>query len=102
MTSFSNALAEELHDTNVTVTALMPGATETEFASTAGMDETGLFDRTFSAREVAEDGYNAMLAGKLDVIAGVTFAQRLMMATIPVMPKRMLLHQIREMQEVAS
>jgi short-subunit dehydrogenase len=58
VTSFSNAIAEELHDTNITVTALLPGATETEFARTSGMDETNLFDRTFSARSVAEHGYN--------------------------------------------
>mgnify|MGYP000589443594 CR=1 FL=1 len=35
VTSFSNAIAEELHDTNVTVTALMPGATETDFGKTS-------------------------------------------------------------------
>jgi short-subunit dehydrogenase len=35
VTSFSNAIAEELKDTNITVTALMPGATETEFAQLA-------------------------------------------------------------------
>jgi short-subunit dehydrogenase len=100
VTSFSNAIAEELHDTNITVTALLPGATETEFASTSGMDKTGLFKNTFSARSVAEDGYNAMLAGKLNIISGVSFTQRMMMAAIPLTPKKMLLRQIRQMQEV--
>ena len=102
VTSFSNAIAEELHDTKITVTTLLPGATETEFASTSGVDQTSLFDSTFSARAVAEDGYNAMLAGKMDVVAGVTFPQRLMMAAIPVTPKKMLLRQVRQMQEVAA
>jgi short-subunit dehydrogenase len=102
VTSFSNAIAEELYDTNITVTALLPGATETEFASTSGMDKTSLFANTFSARSVAEDGYNAMLAGKLNIIAGVTFIQRIMMATIPFTPKKMLLRQIRRMQEVTD
>ncbi len=102
VSSFSNAIAEELYDTNITVTALLPGATETEFASTSGMDETSLFEHTFSARSVAEDGYNAMLAGKLDVISGVTLSQRMMMVAIPVMPKKMMLRQIREMQEVEA
>jgi short-subunit dehydrogenase len=102
VTSFSNAIAEELHDTNITVTALLPGATETEFAGTSGMDQTSLFNNTFSARSVAEDGYNAMLAGKLEVVAGVTFAQRMMMAVIPITPKKMLLRQVRQMQEVAA
>ena len=36
-------IAEELHDTKITVTNLMPGATETEFAKTSGMDKTNLF-----------------------------------------------------------
>lgn len=100
VTSFSNAIAEELHNTNITVTALLPGATETEFASTSGMDQTDLFANTFSARSVAQDGYDGMLAGKLNVIAGVTFAQKIMMATVPLMPKKMMLTQIRKMQEV--
>jgi len=102
VTSFSNAIAEELHDTNITVTALLPGATETEFAETSGMNKTSLFESTFSARSVAEDGYKGMLAGKLDVIAGVTFAQRTMMSAIPLTPKKMLLKQIRQMQEVRT
>lgn len=102
VTSFSNALAEELHDTNITVTNLMPGATETEFASTSGMDKTSLFDNTFGAREVAEAGYNAMLEGKLDVIAGVTAMQKMMMHSVPFMPKKMMMKQIRQMQEVKS
>ncbi len=100
VSSFSNAIAEELHDTQVTVTALMPGATESEFAKTSGMDKTSLFEEAFSAREVAKDGYEAMEAGKLDIITGVSFAQRMMLATIPLAPKKMIMSQIRKMQEV--
>lgn len=102
VTSFSNAIAEELHDTNITVTTLLPGATETEFAHIAGMDQTSLFKNTFSARAVAEDGYNAMVAGKLDIISGVTFTQRMMMSAIPIIPKKILLRQIRQRQEVPA
>ena len=72
VTAFSNGIAGELHDTNVTVTALHPGATETEFAKSSGMDKTNLFSQTVTARSVAEDGYNGMLAGKLDVVSGLT------------------------------
>lgn len=99
VTSFSNAIAEELRETNVTVTALLPGATETEFASRSGMDRTSLFAQTFSARSVAEAGYNAMLAGELNVLAGLSLMQRLMMGVIPFVPKRMLLQSVRQMQE---
>lgn len=95
-----NAIAEELSDTNITVTTLMPGATETEFAKTSGMDKTNLFEKTVTARSVAEDGYNGMLAGKLDVVSGLTFGQKMMMGAIPFTPKKMLLKQIKQMQEV--
>jgi len=100
VTFFSNAIAEELHDTDVTVTTLMPGATETEFGSRSGMDKTTMFKKAVSARGVAEDGYKGMLVGKLDVISGLTFGQKIMMAMIPITPKKMILKQIRQMQEV--
>ncbi len=100
VTSFSNALTEELHHTNITVTNLMPGATETGFGATSGMDKTSMFQKPASARSVAEDGYNGMLDGKLDVISGLTFGQRLMLSTVPITPKKMILKQVRKMQEV--
>jgi len=100
VTSFSNAIAEELHDTNVTVTALLPGATETEFGKISGMDKTSLFDNTYSAKMVAEDGYKSMMKGKLNKIAGVGFSQRLLMAFIPFSPRRMVLKQVRNMQKI--
>lgn len=100
VTFFSNAIAEELYDTNITVTNLMPGATETEFAQTSGMDKTDLFQNTVSAHSVAQDGYDGMLKGKLDVVSGLTFSQKIMMKSIPFTPKKMLLKQIRKMQEV--
>ena len=100
VTFFSNALAEELHDTEVTVTNLMPGATETEFAKTSGMDKTNLFDKTVSAYSVAKDGYDGMIEGKLDVISGLTFQQKIMMKALPFTPKKTILRQIRKMQEV--
>jgi hypothetical protein len=100
VTSFSNALAEELHDTNVTVTALLPGATETGFGKISGMDKTKMFRKTASARSVAQAGYNAMMIGKLNVVSGVTFSQKILFLLIPFLPKKMLLGQIRIMQEV--
>ena len=100
VTSFSNALTEELHDTNVTVTALLPGATETEFARVSGMDKTDLFEKTVSARSVAKDGHDAMVAGRLEVVSGLTFGQKLMTAFIPFTPKKTVLRQVRKMQEL--
>ncbi|SFS40232.1 SDR family NAD(P)-dependent oxidoreductase [Lutibacter maritimus] len=100
VTFFSNALSEELHDTNITVTNLMPGATESEFGATSGMDKTEMFTKTATAYSVALDGYNGMLKGKIDVISGLTLSQKIMMAFIPFMPKKMVLKQVRKMQEV--
>lgn len=102
VTFFSNALSEELHDTNITVTNLMPGATESEFGATSGMDKTEMFKETATAYSVALDGYNGMLNGKLDVVSGLTTSQKIMMATIPFMPKKMVLKQVRQMQEVKN
>lgn len=100
VTSFTNAIAEELRGTNITVTNLMPGATETQFGAVSGMDKTSMFESTASARSVAEDGYNGMLEGELDVTSGLTFPQKMMVSLIPVTPKKMLLKQVKKMQEV--
>lgn len=100
VTFLSNAIAEELHDTNVTITALMPGATETEFAKVSNMDKTNLFEKTVSAYSVAMEGYNGMMKGKLDVVSGLKPMQKIMMKMIPFTPKKMVLKQVRQMQEV--
>ena len=98
VTSLSNALTEELRGTKVTVTALLPGATETEFAKTAKMENADLFANSFPAEGVAKDGYEAMLNGDMEIISGVSFSQKMLMKTIPLAPKKMLMSQIRKMQ----
>lgn len=99
VTSFTNAIAQELHDTNITVTNLMPGATETNFGKVSGMDKTELFKKTASAKSVATDGYNAMMRGDLDVISGLTFSQKIMMKFLAITPKKLILKQIYDMQQ---
>jgi len=100
VSSFSNAIAEELSDTNITVTNLMPGATETNFGQVSGMDKTEMFKNTASARTVAEDGYNGMIDGKMDVTSGLSISQKIMTSIIPMIPKKALLKQIKKMQDV--
>lgn len=96
---FSNAIAEEVSDTNVTVTTLLPGATASEFAQTAGMDKTPLFANTTPPEEIARIGYEAMLAGALDEFAGVTWQRQIMMRIAPLLPKSFVLKTVRNMQE---
>ena len=97
--SLSNAVSEELHDTNITVTALLPGATETGFAKTSGVDKTAIYSNPASARSVAEDGYNAMIKGKLDIVSVSSRSQKIQLSLVPFFPKKMLLKQTRLMQE---
>ena len=69
--SFSEALANEVRGTGVTVTVLSPGPTRTEFFAAAGITDSGLFrGPAMDAAEVARQGYHAMMAGKTSVIAG--------------------------------
>jgi short-subunit dehydrogenase len=71
--SFAYALRAELKDTGVTVTCLMPGATETEFFERADMTDTKVgTEKKMSAAEVAEAGFAAMLKGEGDVVTGWT------------------------------
>ena len=70
--SFSEALANELSGTGVTVTCLCPGVTDTGFQSRAGTENTMLFKkiRPMDAKTVARDGYHGVMAGKTLVISG--------------------------------
>jgi len=69
--SFSYALREELKDTRITVTCLMPGPTATEFFERAELMDTkvGQQEKDDPAK-VAEDGYEAMKAGEGGVVSG--------------------------------
>ncbi|OKK22278.1 oxidoreductase [Streptomyces sp. CB00455] len=69
--SFAQALQNELKDTGVTVTSLMPGPTETEFFERAGMLDTkvGRSEKDDPA-QVAAQGFEAMMAGRDKVVAG--------------------------------
>jgi len=72
LNSFSFALREELKDTKVTVTCLMPGATDTSFFKRADMLDTavGVADKDDPA-DVAKTGVEAMMRGEGDVVSGL-------------------------------
>ena len=71
--SFSEALANELQNSGVTVTCFCPGATHTGFARRAGAEKSRLFQQlgAMSAEKVALDGYRAVMKGRTVAISGV-------------------------------
>lgn len=70
--SLGEALRNELKDTNVTVTVLQPGATDTNFFRRADMMDTrvGVSDMKDDPADVARDGFEALMAGRDTVVAG--------------------------------
>jgi short-subunit dehydrogenase len=70
--SFAEALQEELKDSGVTITSLMPGPTETDFFHRADMDDTriGASSSKDSAAQVAEQGFEALMKGEKKIVAG--------------------------------
>ena len=99
--SFSFALRNELKDTGVTVTCLMPGATETEFFERAGLKDTKIGQaRKDDPADVARTGYEAMKRGDGDVVAGLK--NKLQAAAAAVTPQSVLAEQHRKMAEPGS
>jgi hypothetical protein len=70
--SFSEALANEVSGSGVTVTCFCPGATDTGFQKRANMESSRLFKKigAMKAETVARDGYRGMMAGRTLVISG--------------------------------
>jgi len=98
VTSLSEALAEELRDTGVTVTALCPGPVATEFAEVAGAQGSRLFKIPVSnPGTIADHGYRAMLAGKRVAIKEPLFKPLRVVAALT--PRSLLLRMSRRLME---
>lgn len=70
--SWSAAIRNELKDSNITVTVLLPGATDTDFFNKADMQDSKILDSKLSNPEdVAKDGYEALMSGDDKVISGL-------------------------------
>jgi short-subunit dehydrogenase len=96
--SFSFALREELRDSGVTVTCLMPGATDTEFFRRAEMMDTKVgTEPKDGAYDVAKAGFDAMLRGESDVVTGLK--NKIQSTVANVTPNEMLARQHRKMAE---
>jgi short-subunit dehydrogenase len=97
--SFSVALSNELKDTGVTVTCLLPGATETNFFERADMLDTkvGADDSKADPKDVAWTGYEAMKRGEVSVVHG--FGNKVRAAVAAIAPEGMLAEMHRKMAE---
>ena len=99
VTALSEGIWQEIQGTGVTITTLMPGGMNTGFAKASNLENTALAkEMTFSPEVVAQDGYNAMLNGDMEVISKLTPEQVEWFKTIPTTPKEILLKQLFEMQ----
>jgi short-subunit dehydrogenase len=99
--SFSFALRAELKETGVTVTCLMPGATETDFFERAGMLDTKVGQgQKDDPADVARVGFDAMMRGDGDVVSG--WKNKLQSAIANVTPAGVLAEQHRKMAEPGS
>lgn len=99
--SFSEALANELKGTAVTVTVLAPGWFRTNFQKTTAkysdVEESRSKWHTATAEKVALKGYRAMMKGKVLVVPGM--ANKLMSMVPRVLPRRTMTSVIRRIQE---
>lgn len=97
--SFTTAVREEVKDSGVTLTALMPGVTDTDFFNKAGMNVSkAVQDKEAMAApaDVAKEGYEALMAGKDRVIAG--WKNSLEVHAANLMPDSAVAHQLYEQQ----
>ena len=97
--SFSEAIANELAGSGVTVTVLCPGPTASGFQAAAHLEESKLVaGKTLAtSREVAQDGYDAMLAGKTVIVSG--FSNKLVTLMPRLLPRGVVATIVRGVQE---
>lgn len=93
--SFTAALRNELKDSGVSVTCLMPGATDTDFFVRADMLDTKVgTEQKMDPAEVAKIGFKAMEDGEADVVAG--FKNKLQVMVSKVLPSQVMAEQHRK------
>jgi short-subunit dehydrogenase len=99
--SFSWALRNELKDTGITVTCLMPGPTDTDFFERADLLDTKVASGSkMDPAAVAKIGFDAMMNGEGDVVAGLK--NKVQAALANVTPAAVLAEQHRRMAEPGS
>ena len=96
--SFTEAIRSEVKDTGVTITALLPGATDTDFFNKADMKDSKVVkeEKLYDPAEVAEDGYRALMEGDDMVVSG--FKNKVQVAMSNVTPDSLLADQMKKKQ----
>jgi hypothetical protein len=95
---FSEAIANELEGTGVTVSALCPGPTRTGFQKRSDMGDSRLFrDKIMEPKAVAKAGYDGLMKGKTIVIPGLK--NRLLAFSVRLTPRKTVARIARSMQE---
>ena len=96
--SFSQAIAQELSDTNVTSTVLCPGAVATGFVEAGDLNNIAAWDKAASPESVAECGYEAMIKGELVKIneASLNF---MLNWVVPFLPRKTVLKMSQQSME---
>lgn len=98
VTSFTQAIAEEVREHNVTATVLCPGAVATNFVTAGNLEGVGTWKNAKSPESVAQVGYRAMERGKLVAFNEGTL--RMMLEWImPLLPRKMVLKLSRQAME---
>jgi len=97
--SFTMAVREEVKHTGVTVTALLPGATDTDFFNKADMQESKIVaeGNLSDAADVAQDGFEALMKGEAMVVSGMK--NKMQVAMSAVTPDPLLAAQMKNQQE---
>ncbi len=98
--SFTMAIRQEMKDSGVTFTTLMPGVTDTDFFNKAGMNESRIVqdkDAMSDPADVAKDGYEALMAGDDYVISGLK--NKVMIGASNLMPDSAVTKMMDEQQK---
>jgi short-subunit dehydrogenase len=101
--SLFRTVRSELKDTDITVTALLPGATDTDFFNKADMTRSKIVqdkDDLSDPADVAKDGYEALMSGKDKVVSG--FKNKVMVTLGNITPDTLQAEQMKEMQRPAE
>jgi len=97
--SFTEAVRNEVRDSGITLTSLLPGATDTDFFNKAGMTEAKIVreGKLGDPASVAKDGYEALMAGKDMVISG--WENKMQVAVSNILPDSVAANNMRKQQE---